>query len=84
MPTASVGGDSWERVAASAKGQTVSLWMWGGDAQGNAYVDNVLAPAAATAGVTLERVPIADTKDALTRVLAEKQAGRTDGFPPCG
>lgn len=77
--TTSASGDSWARVVSAARGQTVSLWMWGGDSQGNAYVDNVLAPAAATAGVTLKRVPIADTKDALTRILAEKQAGREDG-----
>jgi putative spermidine/putrescine transport system substrate-binding protein len=69
----------WSDVVAEAQGQTVSLWMWGGDPQGNAYVDDVLAPAAAELGVTLRRVPIADTKDALNRVLAESQAGRTDG-----
>lgn len=70
---------SWTEIAAQARGQTVSLWMWGGDPKGNAYVDNVLAPAAKRAGVNLRRVPIADTKDALNRVLAERQAGRTDG-----
>jgi putative spermidine/putrescine transport system substrate-binding protein len=53
--------------------------MWGGDDQGNAYVDDVLAPAAAELGVTLERVPIADTQDAINRIATEKQAGRTDG-----
>jgi putative spermidine/putrescine transport system substrate-binding protein len=70
---------SWADTAAEARGQTVSLWMWGGDPKGNAYVDDVLAPAARRAGVTLRRVPVADTKEALNRVLAERQAGRTDG-----
>lgn len=70
---------SWDQVLEEADGQTVSLWMWGGDTQGNAYVDDVLAPAAADLGVTLTRVPITDTKDAINRILAEKQAGRTDG-----
>lgn len=69
----------WEQVASDAKGQTVRLWMYGGDAQGNAYVDSTLIPAAARDGVTLERVPVADTKDALNRVLTEVQAGTTDG-----
>ncbi len=69
----------WSQVLDAAKGQTVSLWMWGGDPQGNAYVDDVLAPAAAKLGITLTRVPITDTKDAINRVLTEKQAGRTDG-----
>ena len=69
----------WAQVLDGARGQTVSLWMWGGDPQGNAYVDDVLAPAAAKLGITVKRVPIADTKDAINRVLTEKQAGRTDG-----
>ncbi|MEO7147783.1 MAG: ABC transporter substrate-binding protein, partial [Terrimesophilobacter sp.] len=67
----------WASVQKAAQGQTVKLWMWGGDDQGNAYIDDVLAPAVKNQGVTLTRVPIADTKDALNRVLTELQAGRT-------
>ncbi|MEP7092281.1 MAG: ABC transporter substrate-binding protein, partial [Nocardioidaceae bacterium] len=33
---------SWSRITDQAKGQTVDLWMYGGDQQGNAYVDDVL------------------------------------------
>lgn len=69
----------WSEVLAEAEGQTVDLWMFGGDARGNAYVDDVLAPAAAELGVELRRVPVADTKDALRRVLAERAAGSQDG-----
>ncbi|MDJ0358279.1 ABC transporter substrate-binding protein [Paenarthrobacter sp. PH39-S1] len=70
---------SWDQVVVDAKGQTVRLWMYGGDEQGNAYVDKDLIPAAATLGVTLQRVPVADTRDALNRVLTEIQAGTRDG-----
>ena len=70
---------SWDEVVAAAEGQTVKLWMYGGDEQGNAYVNDVLVPAAADLGVTLEQVPIADTPDALNRILSEVQAGTTDG-----
>jgi len=70
---------SWPQITAAAEGQSVDLWMYGGDQQGNAYVDEVLTPAAAELGVTLRRVPVADTKDAMTRILAERQAGATDG-----
>jgi len=73
-PANSQTSPGWAKILAKAKGQTVSLWMWGGDPKANSYVDNVLAPAAAKFGVTLRRVPIADTKDALNRVLAEHQA----------
>ncbi|UTT61876.1 ABC transporter substrate-binding protein [Microcella humidisoli] len=71
--------DTWDEVVAAAQGQTVKLWMYGGDEQGNAYVNDVLVPAAAELGVTLEQVPIADTPDALNRILSEVQAGTTDG-----
>ena len=74
-----VGAQSWSSVLAQAKGQTVSLWMYSGDTQGNAYVDKVLTPAVAAQGVTLRRVPVADTSDALARVLAERQAGASGG-----
>ena len=69
---------TWDSVVTAADGQTVNLWMFGGDEQGNAYIDEILAPAAAEEGVTLNRVPVTDTKDALNRVLTELQAGRID------
>lgn len=83
-PTGSAASDdqqyaTWNEVVAAADGQTVKLWMYGGDEQGNAYVNDVLVPAAAELGVTLEQVPIADTSDALNRILSEVQAGETDG-----
>ncbi|WP_396667717.1 ABC transporter substrate-binding protein [Microbacterium sp. R86528] len=77
-PTTATAFSDWSAVASDAEGQSVDLWMWGGDEQGNNYVDTVLAPAAAAEGVTLRRVPIADTADALNRVLTELQAGRSD------
>jgi putative spermidine/putrescine transport system substrate-binding protein len=72
-------GSSWDQVLADARGQEVSLWMWGGDEKGNAYVDKVLAPAAAKLGVTVRRVPIANTADAVNRILSEHQAGKSHG-----
>lgn len=77
-PTVS-GDRTWAEVQEEAEGQTVDLWMYGGDDRGNAYVDDVLAPAAAELGVTLRRVPVADTKDAMRRLLAERAAGTEDG-----
>ena len=69
---------NWDEVVKAADGQTVQLWMYGGDDQGNAFIDDILAPAVAKEGVTLERVPVTDTADALNRVLSELQAGRDD------
>lgn len=70
---------AWSRILSKARGQVVSLWMWGGDPKANAYVDKILAPSAAKFGIKLRRVPIADTKDALNRVLAEHQANSHHG-----
>jgi putative spermidine/putrescine transport system substrate-binding protein len=69
----------WSEIRQNAQGKQVSLWMWGGDPAGNRYVDEELIPAARDAGVRLRRVPVADTKDAVNRVLAELQAGTEDG-----
>ena len=67
----------WEQIVAEPQGQTVDLWMYGGDERGNAYVDDVLAPAAAELGVTLRRVPVADTREAV-----RPHAGRARGRAP--
>jgi putative spermidine/putrescine transport system substrate-binding protein len=69
----------WEGILAGARGQTVRWWMFGGDQRINAYVDRQVAPAAGNLGVTLRRVPLADTADAVQRVLAERRAGKTSG-----
>lgn len=68
----------WDAVLAAAEGQTVDLWMWGGTEQGNTYIDTVLAPAASEFGVTINRVPVTETGEAMNRVFSELQAGRTD------
>lgn len=69
----------WTTVTAAADGQTVRWWMYGGDQRVNAFVDEHVAPAAADLGVTIERVPLADTADALRRIRAARDAGREDG-----
>ncbi len=84
VPAPAPGGASsaaalpWPQVQEQARGQTVDLWMYGGDQLGNAYVDDVLAPAAQERGVTLRRVPVADTADALNRVLSQLRADPGD------
>ena len=82
-PTARVGEravpSDWEAVQAAARGQTVRWWLYGGDQRINAYVDREVVPAAARLGVTVRRVPVADTADAVQRVLADRRAGRATG-----
>jgi putative spermidine/putrescine transport system substrate-binding protein len=72
--------NNWDGVLAAAKGQTVNWYIWGGSDSINAFVDNFYGKALKERyGITLNRVPIADTADAVNQVLSEKQAGKDPG-----
>ncbi|MBE0681573.1 MAG: ABC transporter substrate-binding protein [Anaerolineales bacterium] len=72
--------NNWDSVLSAAKGQTVNWYIWGGSDSINAYVDNFYGTALKERyGITLNRVPIADTADAVNQVLSEKQAGKEVG-----
>ncbi|HEX4572746.1 MAG TPA: ABC transporter substrate-binding protein [Dongiaceae bacterium] len=70
---------SWDQALAQAKGETVYFNAWGGDPKINAYVSWAAERVQAEYGVTLRQVKLSDTAEAVTRVLAEKTAGRSDG-----
>ncbi|MCI0608342.1 MAG: ABC transporter substrate-binding protein [Anaerolineae bacterium] len=79
-----IGGEfdinDWDNVLASAKGQTVNWYIWGGSDGINSFVDTVYGQALKEHyGITLNRVPLADTVDAVNQVLSEKQAGKDPG-----
>ncbi|EKE43788.1 ABC transporter, periplasmic binding protein [Oceaniovalibus guishaninsula JLT2003] len=70
----------WTGVLAEARGQTVYWHAWGGSSATNDFIAWLGDLVAERYGVTLEHVKLTDTADAVTRVLAEKQAGvDTDG-----
>jgi len=72
--------NNWDSVLAAAKGQTVNWYIWGGSDSINAFVDNFYGVALKERyDITLNRVPIADTVDAVNQVLSEKQAGADPG-----
>jgi len=76
--TASIALD-WPRTMAAARGQTVYFNAWGGSERINDYIAWVGARVAADYGITLKQVKLADTADAVARVLAEKAAGKRSG-----
>jgi|CXWL01.1.fsa_nt_gi putative spermidine/putrescine transport system substrate-binding protein len=72
--------NDWDSVLAAAKGQTVNWYIWGGSDSINAFVDNFYGKALKERyDITLNRVPLADTADAVNQVLSEKQAGKEVG-----
>jgi len=77
-PHAATAGD-WSEVLAKARVETVYFNAWGGNERINDYIAWVGTRVAADYGVTLQQVKLADTADAVARVLAEKTAGKTAG-----
>ncbi len=70
------GFDSWDAVVAAADGMTVNWYMWGGSDRINDFVDRTYGiPLMEEYNVTLNRVPLADTVDAVNQVLSEAEAG---------
>ncbi len=67
----------WDAVLEQAQGQTVYWHAWGGSTATNDFI-TWIGEQVAQQGVTLEHVKLADTADAVTRVLNEKQAGQDD------
>jgi putative spermidine/putrescine transport system substrate-binding protein len=68
----------WAAVVEAARGSTVNLHMWGGSTEINGFVDDHYAPRLADEyDIALNRVPLADTADAVATVLSELDAGRT-------
>lgn len=71
---------SWDEVLELAQGSTVNWAMWGGSDQINSFVDGWVAQQLSSEyGITLNRVPITDTVEAVNKVVGEVQAGLTQG-----
>lgn len=67
---------SWDDVVASARGQTVFFNAWGGSPKINDYIAWVGARVEEDFGIELRHVKVDDTAQIVTRVLAERTAGR--------
>jgi putative thiamine transport system substrate-binding protein len=66
----------WDDVVAKARGQTVNWNAWAGDEKTNAFIMWVGAEVDRRHGVKVNHVKLKDTAEAVTRVVAEKAAGR--------
>lgn len=69
----------WSDIEARARGQTVNFNAWAGDEKTNAFIQWVGEEVAKRYGVKVNHVKLKDTAEAVTRVVAEKSAGRDSG-----
>lgn len=71
---------TWDEVVAAADGTTVNWFMWGGADTINTHVDEQIGgPLLEQYNLTLNRVPLENTADAVNKVLNEKAAGKNSG-----
>ena len=70
---------AWSDTLAKARGQTVHFNAWAGDEKTNAFIAWVGEEAEKRYGVKVVHVKLRDTAEAVTRVVAEKAAGRDSG-----
>jgi putative spermidine/putrescine transport system substrate-binding protein len=70
------GFDSWDDVVAAADGASVNWYMWGGSDSINEFVDTTYGvPLMEEYNITLNRVPLGGTVEAVDLVLSEAEAG---------
>lgn len=68
--------DSWEEILEAARGTTVNWYVWGGSDAINDFVDSTYgSPLLEEYEITLNRIPLADTVDAVNQILSEAEAG---------
>ena len=68
----------WPQILQQAKGQTVYFNAWGGSETINDYIRWAGDQVEQLYDVKVEQVKIADTAEVVSRILAEKAAGRND------
>ncbi len=78
-PAAAQENRNWEEIVGAARGQKVYFNAWAGDPQTNAFIARIGDLALKRHGVTVEQVKLKETAEAVTRVVAEKTAGRNSG-----
>ena len=70
--------DSWSQITQKAKGQTIYFNAWGGSEQINDYLRWAAGKAEKRYGINVHHVKVSDISSVVSRVLAEKKAGRNE------
>lgn len=75
----SASAQSWQDISDQARGQTVYFNAWGGSQEINQYIRWAGEQLKTQYGVELKQVKITDTAETVTRLIAEKAAGKESG-----
>ena len=70
--------ENWDQVVNKARGQIVFFNAWGGSNQINSHIRWVEREVGERYGITLRHIKVSDTASVVSRVLAEKNAGRNE------
>jgi putative thiamine transport system substrate-binding protein len=79
LPTKLWAADSWQEVLKKGRGQEVYWNAWGGANNINEYISWIAKRVKEEYDIELKHVKLQDTADAVSRVLAEKGAGKNSG-----
>ncbi len=71
--------DDWHAVVAEARGQTVYFNAWGGDLAINRYVEWAAMRLRDEYSIELQHVRVTDIAETVSRIIAERSAGRDRG-----
>lgn len=72
--------NGWDEVVNAARGQTVNIYMWGGNNGTNLYLDRWVAPRLkSNHQINLRRVPVTDIRQTINKLLTEKKLKRSGG-----
>ena len=69
----------WNEIVSRARGREVAFNAWAGDEKTNAFIVWAAEHLARSNAITLRHVRLRDTAEAVTRVVAERTAGRDTG-----
>ncbi|MDZ4262990.1 MAG: ABC transporter substrate-binding protein [Pseudomonadota bacterium] len=69
--------ENWNGIVEEAKGQIVYFNAWGGESRTNNYIRWAAEQVEDLYGIKLVHVKLSDTSEAVSRVIAEQQAGNT-------
>ncbi len=76
--TLALDDDEFNQLKLSSIGKEVAFHAWGGSPKINNYIQWVASQLDAQYGITLNHVKLTNTSHAVSRILAEKIAGRTE------